>query len=98
MPNSHQVCVAHALAALLFACSSSAGVAPDFERDVAPVLVQHCLDCHQPTKKSGELNLATLESALAGGDEGAALVPGNPENSHLLERIEAGEMPPADVK
>ena len=71
---------------------------PDFERDIAPLLVDHCLDCHQPTKHSGELNLATLAGALAGGEQGPALTPGKPAASLLIERVRAGEMPPADAK
>ena len=101
MRESHRVNVRVGPAMLLlFACAAAAapGGGVDFERDVAPVLVQHCLDCHQPTKASGGLNLATLESALAGGDSGAALVPGKSTDGRLLERVEAGEMPPADAK
>lgn len=71
---------------------------PDFERDVAPILVNHCLECHQPTKKSGGLNLATLAAVVAGGEQGTALVAGKPAKSLLLERIASGEMPPPDAK
>src|SRR5688500_11817023 len=82
---------------LLWASQSPADE-PDFERDVAPILVTHCLDCHQPNKQSGELNLATLDGALKGGEQGPALAPGKPAGSPLLERVTAGEMPPPDAK
>jgi hypothetical protein len=69
---------------------------PDFERDVAPLLVQHCLECHHDGKASGGLNLSRRESTRAGGESGPALVAGHPDESYLLERIRAGEMPPPD--
>src|SRR6185369_13871352 len=75
-----------------------AAEAPDFERDIAPLLVNHCLDCHQPNKRSGKLNLSTWDSLLAGGEQGPALTPGKAATSLLIERIQAGEMPPPDAK
>jgi hypothetical protein len=71
---------------------------PDFERDVAPIFVGQCLDCHQPTKLSGKLNLGTREGMLAGGESGPAMEVGKPGSSLLLERIRDGEMPPPEVK
>lgn len=70
--------------------------APDFERDVAPVLVHHCLECHHVGKKSGKLTLATEAGIQAGGEGGEAIVAGKPDESFLLERIVQGEMPPPE--
>ena len=91
-----------ALAALLSFCRAVAAAevgdaSPDFERDVAPILVNHCLDCHQPTKRSGELDLTTLSGATAGGDLGAALIPAEPGGGVLIKRVDSGDMPPADA-
>lgn len=71
--------------------------APDFERDIAPILANHCLECHQPNKRSGELNLATLTALLKGGEQGPAVVAGKSSESLLIERIKSGEMPPPDA-
>jgi len=71
---------------------------PDFEREIAPILVTHCLDCHQPTKRSGKLSLSTLEGLLAGGEQGPAIAVDKPVTSLLLERVNSGEMPPPDSK
>jgi hypothetical protein len=71
--------------------------ARDFEHGVAPLLVQHCLDCHQPNKLKGNLNLSTIAGLLAGGEQGPAIVPGDPESSLLWQRIRDGEMPPEDA-
>src|SRR5262245_48494624 len=75
-----------------------AAESPDFERDIAPLFVNHCLDCHQPNKRSGKLNVSTLASLVAGGEQGPALTPGNATGSLLVQRVAAGEMPPPDVK
>jgi hypothetical protein len=71
---------------------------PDFESRIAPILANHCLACHQPTKKSGELNLTTRESLLKGGESGPAMDEKRPAESNLLARVRAGEMPPPEAK
>lgn len=68
--------------------------AVDFDRTVAPILMQHCLDCHRGTKPKGELDLSRRQSALAGGRKGVVIVPGQPEKSLLWEKISTNEMPP----
>ncbi len=65
----------------------------DFERDIAPILIQRCLECHSAGDPSGGLNLTNLESAIRGGDSGPAIRPHN-ASSWLLTRVDAGEMPP----
>jgi hypothetical protein len=86
------------LTALALQPVGRAAEAPDFEREIAPILVAHCLDCHQPNKRSGELDLSSLAGMLKGGEQGPAIVPGKPTESLLLARLEAGEMPPPDAK
>ncbi|MEC7776836.1 MAG: PSD1 and planctomycete cytochrome C domain-containing protein [Planctomycetota bacterium] len=65
---------------------------PDFEKEIAPLLVKRCLECHSPSEKKGDLDLSTYQSASAGGESGPAL--GKPGKSLLLKRISSGEMPP----
>ncbi len=71
---------------------------PDFDRQVAPIFVNHCLTCHQPTKRSGELDLSSAASVLAGGDQGPAIVACKPTESLLLDRVKSREMPPPQEK
>lgn len=66
----------------------------DFDRDVAPILIRHCLDCHGGLKPKGGLDLTSKKTALVGGDSGAAIVAGKPNASELWKRVQAGEMPP----
>ena len=68
-----------------------------FESDVRPVLAQRCWSCHGPDKRKGGLRLDSLAYALQGGDAGPAVVPGNLDESLLVEAVRRDglEMPPA---
>ncbi len=70
----------------------------DFDRDVAPILIDHCLACHYPSKKNGGLDFTSAKTLLTGGDQGPTLVAGKPNESLLLARITAKEMPPPEEK
>lgn len=67
-----------------------------FETHVRPVLVKYCIKCHGPTRHENGLQLDSAESILTGGDSGPAVIPGQPEQSLLLQalRYESLEMPP----
>ena len=65
-----------------------------FDREIAPLLVRRCLDCHSGTEKKGMLDLSRAESATKGGESGAAIVPGKSVDSLLWQRVRDGEMPP----
>ena len=66
----------------------------DFEKQVAPILIQNCLQCHNSTKARAGLNLSTLRSALKGSDAGEVIIPRKPEESLLIKRAKDGSMPP----
>jgi len=61
--------------------------APDFNREIAPLLSANCVECHRTDKMKGDLLLDTRANALKGGEGGASLVPGDPAKSLLLERV-----------
>jgi hypothetical protein len=65
-----------------------------FDKTIAPLLARRCLDCHNRSELAGGLDLSDREKALAGGDSGPVLVPGEPAESLLWQRIADGEMPP----
>src|SRR6478609_2781110 len=46
-----------------------------------------CLECHTPEKAKGDLVFTTREGMLKGGEGGAALKPGSPDDSELLKRV-----------
>ena len=61
---------------------------------LAPILHVRCLICHGRRTQEAGLDLRTRASILKGGKSGPAMVPGKPEESLLLLRIQAEEMPP----
>ena len=67
-----------------------------FEEKVRPVLATRCLSCHSDTKQKAGLRLDSLVGMLRGGESGAALVPGEPDESNLVMAIrhDGWEMPP----
>ncbi|MEQ9409652.1 MAG: DUF1549 domain-containing protein [Fuerstiella sp.] len=66
----------------------------NFDTDVAPILIDHCLDCHSGAEPKGGLDLSARELAFRGGESGVALVAGEPEASALWQRVASAEMPP----
>jgi WD40 repeat protein len=64
------------------------GGAVSYFRDVRPILQVHCLGCHQPAKAGGMYVMTTIAGMLKGGEsESAAVVPGKPDESFLIEQI-----------
>jgi mono/diheme cytochrome c family protein len=72
--------------------------APLAERDVTAILAAKCWVCHGRREKMGGLDLRTHDSILRGGKTGAAVVAGRPEESLLVKRIAAQEMPPPKLQ
>ncbi len=60
-----------------------------FEKKVRPVLVERCYECHsaESGKMKGGLAVDARDSLLTGGDNGPALIAGNPDKSLLIEAV-----------
>jgi cytochrome c553 len=58
-----------------------------FESKIRPVLVERCYQCHgaDPERIRAGLALVDAEGLRAGGDSGAVIVPGAPDDSLLVE-------------
>ena len=88
-----------AVCALAADGASAAGI--DYNRDVRPILSNQCFKCHgfDPGTRKAKLRLDLREEAIkpAGSDE-VPIVPGKPEASELIRRIESRDqdevMPP----
>jgi hypothetical protein len=83
-----------------------------FETKIRPVLVEQCQKCHseeaaKQNKLRGGLKLDTKAGLLAGGDTGAAMVPGKLDSGTLLKSLKyegdfqmppKGKLPEAVIK
>ncbi|MCZ2343363.1 MAG: PSD1 and planctomycete cytochrome C domain-containing protein [Bacteroidales bacterium] len=70
---------------------------PDFNRDVRPILSEHCYKCHGPGTQKAGVRLDTRNLA----QKKDAVVSGHPETSGIIERIAEPDdelrMPPAEA-
>lgn len=69
----------------------------DYTTDVKPLLAEKCTACHGVLKQESDLRLDSRQSMLDGGDSGAAISPGNSDESLILQRITSDDesrMPP----
>lgn len=67
---------------------------PSFEKDILPLLVAKCHDCHGADVQEAQLDLRLLSEILRGGENGPALVRGDPHGSLLVDLVTTGQMPP----
>ncbi|MEY3173481.1 MAG: hypothetical protein RLZZ436_1395 [Planctomycetota bacterium] len=77
----------------------------DYNRDIRPILSNHCWNCHgrDEGSRQAELRLDEHEAGLSGGISGLpAVVPGKPANSELVRRIRHTDpdlvMPPPETQ
>ncbi len=72
--------------------------AVQFARDVGPVLLAQCTECHGEQNPRNNLSMQTFNSLLRGGDSGAVLAPKKPEESLLVKKLRgaAGARMPKD--
>jgi mono/diheme cytochrome c family protein len=68
--------------------------AAGFRQAVAPLLVRHCLACHNASERKGGLDLTTPDGLTTGGDSGPVVAAGDVDASLLWQRVAADEMPP----
>ncbi|MHC5541948.1 c-type cytochrome domain-containing protein, partial [Singulisphaera rosea] len=71
-----------------------------FEKNIRPILVEHCYSCHSEGAKKirGGLRLDSKVGWQKGGDLGPSIKPGEPDQSLLIEAVRYKEgslqMPP----
>ncbi|MBL9114809.1 MAG: DUF1549 domain-containing protein [Verrucomicrobiaceae bacterium] len=58
-----------------------------FYKQIRPIFQGQCHGCHQPAKAKGDYIMTDFASLLKGGEEGVAVVPGDPAKSSLLSLI-----------
>jgi mono/diheme cytochrome c family protein len=57
---------------------------------VEPIFKQSCLPCHGDNGKDG-VDMRTYESVMKGGEHGAIVKPGDPQNSLLVQVLRGAE-------
>ena len=91
------------LSVLIAAATAASGQASDpagiefFEKEIRPLLVEHCQVCHGPRLQQGGLRLDSAEFLRQGGLSGLAVVPGQVEQSRLIQLVRGSgdlQMPP----
>jgi len=81
-----------------------AGRPVDFDREIRPILSEHCYACHGPDQKArkADLRLDRKEDAFRDRSGYAVIVPAQVDESELIQRITSGDpdevMPPPKSK
>lgn len=60
----------------------------DFQKQIAPLLISRCIECHGPKEQKGDLRLDARAFAFLEGDEDMwTVIPKKPDDSELIHRI-----------
>jgi len=71
----------------------------DYETQIQPIFNSNCIGCHYVGSSSYNnhgLDLTSYSGLMLGGEDGAVIIPGNPNASDLLDEISDGDMPPGN--
>lgn len=81
-----------------FVAAAEADAPLTFEKHIRPIFKEKCFHCHGEDEEiRGSLDLRLRRFLVQGGYSGAAIVPGNSQESYLLQRMRDGEMPPPEA-
>jgi len=70
-----------------------------YEEHIRPIFRAYCFDCHgAAAEMKGGLDLRLVRFMIKGGESGEAIIPGKPTESHLISRIQDGDMPPGEAR
>lgn len=58
-----------------------------FKKDIAPWMVNVCMGCHNGANARNGYRLTTFEDILTDGDTGSTIVPGDPDNSYIVDLV-----------
>lgn len=83
------------LAALPANTDLSAAEPLDFGTQIAPIFAQHCVRCHSPGNRKGEISLATFDDLKSN----EYVIAGDPDSSYLIDLVTSHDgAPPAMPK
>jgi mono/diheme cytochrome c family protein len=69
------------------------GATVSFAIDILPMIESRCVNCHGGDRTEEGLVLRTHPDVIAGSDNGPVVIPGDAENSLLVELVTTQEMP-----
>jgi len=72
-----------------------------YNNDVKPIFQQKCFSCHNPDKKSADLDLTNFTNLMQGGASGASVEAGDAAASYLYDLVSHKSepiMPPESPK
>jgi mono/diheme cytochrome c family protein len=73
---------------LLLLAPLAAQAKVDFVKQIAPLLVSRCIECHGPEEQKGDLRLDSRAFAFLEGEEGIwSIIPKKPGDSELIYRL-----------
>ena len=84
----------------VYAQANAPGQPVSFIRDIAPIFRENCFGCHGSKNPKGKLDMTKLETLRKGGTKEDPIVPGKPDESHLVDVLkaeDASRMPPKDT-
>lgn len=74
------------IASLLLLCATAVSAAPDYRRDVLPILRDYCAGCHNGRDLEGEFSVETFAALMKGGESGEPILkPGKAAESYLVQ-------------
>ena len=75
--------------------ASPDGNTVSFKSDIAPILSQHCGNCHI-RRSQGDYSMSSFEKLIQDSSGDDSIVAGKPDESLLYDLIDSGDMPPRD--
>jgi len=80
----------------LLAARPAAAAEVSYTKDVRPLMVKYCTECHGDKAVKAGYDLDSYKAIMKGGKKGVAVVPGQPDRSLLLRTMDgrAKLMPP----
>lgn len=71
----------------------------EYQRDIEPLLIKYCGNCHRGNEKEGDFSIQTFETLMVGNSEGKVVVAGKSQESKLIGLIRGTlepRMPPEE--
>ena len=85
--------IAHAAVLLGSSAYWVHGAPVSFQKDVRPLLEDHCAMCHSADARASGFQVSSVATLLKGGKTGAAVIPGKPEASPLVQYLAGYRQP-----